>query len=145
MVVSPSVIQVLEESQSMAESFRCPYVIPEHVLAILDKQEAFRQSLRESGYALESFSQAVESFLDSFVSISDCRDGQAQISRPLSWALEGAIDYAAERQDPMLGIPHVIYGISLLKDTLGGYLLRGEDSLSKLIHHLDKRYLSKKA
>ena len=125
----------------MAESSRCPYVIPEHVLAILDKQEAFRQSLRESGYGLEVFSQAVDSFLVSFVSISDCRDGQAKISRPLGWALEGAIDYADERQDPILGIPHVIYGISRLKDTLGGYLLRGKDSsFSRLIRHLDERY-----
>lgn len=141
MVVSPSVIQVLEESQGMAESFRCPYVIPEHVLSILDKQEGFRRSLRESGYGPEGFSQAVESFLDSFVSISNCRDGRAQISRPLSWALEGAIDYAAERQDPMLSIPHVIYGIALLKDTLGGYLLRGKgSSLSRLIRHLDEQY-----
>lgn len=141
MVISPSVWQVLEESKCIAESYRCSYVIPEHVLTVLYGQEAFRQSLEESGYGLEGFCQAVGSFVDAFASKSDCKIGPIKISRPLRWALEDAIEFASDRPDSVLRIPHIIYGISLLKDTLGGYLLREKGaSLSKLLSHLDDLY-----
>ena len=127
--ISRSAYEVLERSEKAAALMENAWITPEHVLCSMEAAGAFRNSAGEPGKNPTFFRDRLAYFLSCLPREEDKVEKQ-KVSALLQDALSIAIETAGELNAESVDIPHLIFGISLLEDSLAGYLLRkNQDAL----------------
>ena len=127
--ISRSAYEVLERSERAAALMENAWITPEHVLCSMEAAGAFRKSAGEPGKNPTFFRDRLAYFLSCLPREEEKVEKQ-KVSSLLQDALFIAIETAGELNAESVDIPHLLFGISLLEDSLAGYLLRkNQDAL----------------
>lgn len=122
--ITRSAYDVLELARQDAEMYLNPYVTPEHVLFQVESSGIFKHILEHNSMNPFFFRERLGLFLSSLSSVQLTPEYAPRISDSLRFAIEMAIEDVAAGNDNPIGVPQLLIGISQLKDSLAGYLLR---------------------
>ena len=122
--ITRSAYDVLELARQDAEMYLNPYVTPEHVLFQVESSGIFKHILEQNSMNPFFFRERLGLFLSSLSSVQLTPEYAPRISDSLRFAIEMAIEDVAAGNDNPIGVPQLLIGISQLKDSLAGYLLR---------------------
>lgn len=122
--ITRSAYDVLELARQDAEMYLNPYVTPEHVLFQVESSGIFKPILEQNSMNPFFFRERLGLFLSSLSSVQLTPEYAPRVSDSLRFAIEMAIEDVAAGNDNPIGVPQLLIGISQLKDSLAGYLLR---------------------
>lgn len=122
MVTRPA-YAVLDGALRDARTYCNPYLTPEHVLFQMETEGIFSASLEKRALGQSYFRDRLGLFLSSLTSWTGT-DEAVRMSDSLETALDDAVLAAGDREDIPIDIPHLLFGIAGIKDSLAGYLLR---------------------
>ena len=121
--ISRSAFAVLERSEKEAALMENTWITPEHVLYSMEEAGVFYGAAGEAGKNPTFFRDRLAYFLSCLPKEEGGVEKQ-KVSGLLQDALSIAIETAGEMNAESVDIPHLVFGLSLLEDSLAGYLLR---------------------
>lgn len=123
-IITQSAYDVLNKARIDAEEHRNPFITPEHVLYSMGANPDFHRVLGIIGLPCSFFSDRLIYYLDCLYSVKLGSSYSLQLSKALCFVLDEAIITACQGRDSAVDLPHILFGISCLNDSVAGYLIR---------------------
>ena len=120
--ISRPVYLVLMRASKEASRMKNAWITPEHVLLSMEEAGVFCDSPGEPGKNATYFRDRLAYFLSCLPKEEE--EGAQMVSGLLQEALTIAIETAGETDAESVEFSHLIFGLSMLRKSLAGYLLR---------------------
>lgn len=123
-IITQSAYDVLNKARIDAVEHRNPFITPEHVLYSMGANPDFHRALGKTGLPCSFFSDRLIYYLDCLCSVKSGSYYSVQLSEALRFVLDEAIIKAFQGKESAVDLPHILFGISCLNDSVAGYLIR---------------------
>ena len=121
--IDQSAFDILEMARYKAEIHLNRYITPEHVLFQIEASGFLSRVLNDNHMSSFYFRDRLNPFIDSLKSSDSEAKHMVQMADSLRFAIISAFDIADLQGDEIITVPHLLVGITKLKDSLAGYLL----------------------
>lgn len=122
-ITSKEVSDLFEEMHILAYSLRHEYLLPEHALQVLLKNQSFRSILTAFDPNLDEIQQELNEFLQSLEKVPEDVDYSLCFSSQFDEVIEGVAMQLASSGKDVIEIPHIVFQILQLKESMAAYLL----------------------
>lgn len=130
-IIEQSTFDILEMARNKAEKESNIYVTPEHVLYQIEASGFLSDVLMANRLSSFFFRERLNSFLNSLQSANVSNIYPIKVSDNLRLAIDYAFNFADLQGDSIIKVPHLLFGIAQLKDSLAGYLLTNNSTILK--------------
>ncbi len=122
-ITSKEVSDLFEEMHILAYSLRHEYLMPEHALQVLLKNQSFLSILNTFDTNLDEIQQELNEFLESLERLPEDIDYTLSFSSQLDEVIEGVAMQLASSGKDVIEIPHIVFQILQLEESTAAYLL----------------------
>lgn len=120
---SREVSELFEDMHVLAYSLRHEYIMPEHALAVLLRKDPFISALHSFGADIEEINRELSGFLESVEKVPDDIEITLELSAQFSEIMEGVIMSFISSGADEIKVPHVVYHLLHLEESMAAYLL----------------------
>ncbi|MDE6633207.1 MAG: AAA family ATPase [Muribaculaceae bacterium] len=107
----------------LAYSLRHEYLLPEHALQVLLKNQSFLRILKEYDSHIDRIQKELNEFLESLEKVPEDVDYKLSFSSQFDEVIEGTIMQLASSGKNIIEIPHIVFQILQLEESMAAYLL----------------------
>lgn len=122
-LTSKELSDLFEEMHILAYSLRHEYLLPEHALQVLLKNQSFLGTLKAFDSNIAEIQKELNEFLESLEKVPEDIDYKLNFSSQFDEVIEGAIMQLASSGKNVIEIPHIVYQILQLEESMAAYLL----------------------
>lgn len=122
-ITSKAVADLFEEMHILAYSLRHEYLLPEHALQVLLKNQSFLSILKAFDSNLDEIQKELNEFLESLEKVPEDIDYTLCFSSQFDEVIEGTIMQLASSGKNVIEIPHIVFQIIQLEESMAAYLL----------------------
>ena len=122
-ITSKEVSDLFEEMHILAYSLRHEYLLPEHALQVLLKNQSFLSILKAYDSNIGETQKELNEFLESLEKVPEDVDYKLSFSSQFDEVIEGAIMQLAASGKNVIEIPHIVFQILQLEESMAAYLL----------------------
>lgn len=120
---SKEVSDLFKEMHILAYSLRHEYLLPEHALQILLQNKSFLGILKAFDSNIDEMKQELNEFLASLEKVPEDVDYTLSFSSQFDEVIEGVMMHLASSGKDVIEIPHIVFQILQLEDSMAAYLL----------------------
>lgn len=122
-ITSKAVADLFEEMHILAYSLRHEFLLPEHALQVLLKNQSFLSILKAYDSNIDEIQKELNEFLESLEKVPEDIDYTLCFSSQFDEVIEGAIMQLASSGKNVIEIPHIVFQILQLEESMAAYLL----------------------
>lgn len=120
---SKEVSELFEEMHILAYSLRHEFMLPEHALQVLLKNQSFLSILKAFDSNIDEIQLELNDFLVSLEKVPENIDYTLSFSSQFNEVIEGVIMQLASSGKTEIEIPHLVFQILQLEESMAAYLL----------------------
>ncbi|MBR6446781.1 MAG: AAA family ATPase [Prevotella sp.] len=111
---------LLNQALRCSRDYRHEFVMPEHLLYVLTRFDAFKTALSD----ISSLKENVKQYLEDVEKVPEGIDYEPKLSEQMGHVVENAVQSVVNSNAEMLDAPHLVKGILQLEDSMAAFMLK---------------------